>query len=321
MQRLDCVRVGGGSMRVRLLLSLVACLAPLASAQDKPVITVLDFRTNGVSEKDMRSIISLLASSLFRTGQFRVIDVTQRDSLLRELEFAKSDCTDESCQLQIGRLLAAQMIVTGDLGRVGNRYLVSAKLLATETGDTLSSADGVYGSMDALIDRTFALAESLSRFAALPAKPPRRIAVTGSRSAGNAGRIAAFSCLGGAAASAGVGAFFIANAIRFRADVVQSAYQSYLSGPETYPGDFYASSDADKQAYFRSLYEAYEASVSSYQTKALVGAGLAAGGVALGGASLVLFSTAAESSPSVERVGLLVEMRAQGVSLGMAVRY
>ena len=304
-----------------LLLVLVVCFARPAFPRDKPVITELDFRTNDVSEQDMRSMVSPLSSALFRTGKFRVIDVSQRENLLKELEFSKRDCTDHSCHLEIGKLLAAEMIVTGDLGRVGNRYLIPAKILVTETGGTLSSADGVYGSMDALIDRTYAMGESLSRFAIPPPEPQRRITVTGRPTGGTAGRIGAFSSLGGAAACAGVGAYLIANAVRFRTAVVQPAYQSYLSGPETYPGDFYASSDADKQAYFTSFYEAYETSVSSYQTKALVGAGLAAGGVALGGASLVLFSTAAESSPSVERVGLLVEMRAQGVSLGMAVRY
>ena len=142
-----------------LLIILPLCL----SAQDaKPVLAVLDFKTNNISESDMKSIISLLSSALFRTGEFTVIDVTQRDTILKELEFSTSDCTDESCQLEIGKLLSASMIVVGDIGKVGSRYIISSKMLETETARTLNTADGIYINLDSLIDDIYSFTEKLS---------------------------------------------------------------------------------------------------------------------------------------------------------------
>lgn len=64
----------------------------------------------------MKSIISLLSSALFQTGEFTVIDVSERERLLQELEFSMSDCTDESCLREVGRMLSAEGIAAGNLG-------------------------------------------------------------------------------------------------------------------------------------------------------------------------------------------------------------
>jgi hypothetical protein len=110
----------------------------------------------------MRSIISLLSSALFQTQKFTVIDVSERERLLQELEFSMSDCTDESCLLEVGRMLSAEGIVVGNLGKVGNRYILSAKLLETETAKTLNTADGFYDDLDALVDDIYILANKLA---------------------------------------------------------------------------------------------------------------------------------------------------------------
>lgn len=149
------------SLRTVTVLILVL-LAVAAASQDIPTIAVLDFRTNNISASDMRSISSLLSSALFKTGRFRVIDVTQRDTLLKELEFSVSGCTDESCQLQIGKMLSAEQIVVGDIAKVGTRYMLSSKMLRTETAGTLASADGIYATMDALVDDLYAIASTLA---------------------------------------------------------------------------------------------------------------------------------------------------------------
>lgn len=133
------------------------------SAEDKPIITVLDFNSDGVSESEMKSIINYLSSSLFKTGKFTVIDVNQRENILNELEFSLSGCTDESCYLEVGKMLSAEGIVVGSLGRVGSRFLLTAKLLKTETGATISSADGMYKDLDELLDDIYKAAEELGK--------------------------------------------------------------------------------------------------------------------------------------------------------------
>jgi len=146
-------------MKKIFLLLVFFCSVLLLSAQIKPTITVLDFKTNNISEGDMQSIISFLSAELFDIGIYTVIDSSQRDTILKELKFSMSGCTDESCQLEIGRMLSAEMIVVGDLGQIGSRFILTAKILETETSKTLGIAKGIYPDIDALLDdmNSFAL--------------------------------------------------------------------------------------------------------------------------------------------------------------------
>jgi hypothetical protein len=159
----------GGKMDCRGRLRVVAAVLALllvcvfsATAQGKAIITVLDFSRDAVSLSEMRSIITLLSSALFQTEKFTVIDVNERERLLQELEFSAGECTDESCLLEIGRMLSAEAIVVGNIGKVGDRYILSAKMLETETARTLNTADGVYPSLNKLVDDVVPLARKLS---------------------------------------------------------------------------------------------------------------------------------------------------------------
>ena len=148
--------------KVLLLLFLLSVyILPVIAVENKPIITVLDFSSDGVSESEMKSIINFLSSSLFKTGKFTVIDVSQRENILNELEFSMSGCTDESCYLEVGKMLSAEGIVVGSIGRVGSRFLLTAKLLETETGATKSSADGMYTNLDELLDDVSRVATDL----------------------------------------------------------------------------------------------------------------------------------------------------------------
>jgi hypothetical protein len=59
-------------------------------------------------------------------------------------------------------MLSAEGIVVGNLGKVGNRYILSTKLLETETAKTLSTADGFYDDLDILVDDIYLLANKLA---------------------------------------------------------------------------------------------------------------------------------------------------------------
>ncbi|MBN2444095.1 MAG: PT domain-containing protein [Spirochaetales bacterium] len=136
---------------VLLLFLFVLCTA--LHADDLPIISVLDFYTEtGISRSEMRLFISLLSSALFQTNLYTVIDVSERETLLSEIKFSVSDCADESCQLEIGRQLAAEAIIIGRIGRLGSRYVLSIKMLETKTGRAINTADGIYENIDAMVD-------------------------------------------------------------------------------------------------------------------------------------------------------------------------
>ena len=139
--------------KIAILLLLLGISAGLF-AQDggKPLISVLDFRASDISRAEVELFVDFMTSHIVETGRYRVLDRSQRQAILQEIEFSASDCSDESCQLEIGRLLAANQIIVGSLGRIGGQYILNIKLLDVQTGEAMNSTSKVYTSIDNLVN-------------------------------------------------------------------------------------------------------------------------------------------------------------------------
>ncbi len=208
------------------LILLVSMVSVNSQENVKPIITVLDFTANEVSESEMKSIISLLSSALFKTDKFTVIDVSQRETVLAEMEFSMGGCSDESCMLEIGKMLSAEAIVVGSIGKVGDQYVFSSKMLETETARTLNTADGIYENLGELLKEIQILAndlcgmpndEVIQTTAAEPDPPAETEVIETSpepEKTGSTGKtIAAWATLAGSAGGIGAGTFFLIKAL------------------------------------------------------------------------------------------------------------
>jgi hypothetical protein len=259
----------------------------------------------------MQSIASFLSASLFDTGLYTVIDSSQRDAILKELQFSATDCTDESCQLEIGKLLAAELIVIGDIGKVGTRFMLTAKMLETETSRTISTAKGIYGSLDDLLDDMNAFAARLAGAKVAQAKkqpaPQRepRQPIRGKT-------VAAWSSLGAGLVAGGVGGYLFYDAASFRSSVLEPSYALY----KTDTADFGGLTAAQ---YYDGLWNAYAGNVTSFRGKAIVATAVAAGGAVLLGGSLVLFLLP-ESTPATQ-VSFLLAPAPLGAYIGLGIRF
>jgi TolB-like protein len=120
-------------------------------AADKDVISVLDFNVNNITKSEMQIFTDFIASHIVNTQKYRVIDRMQRDSILKEIEFSLKDCSDESCQLKIGKMLAANLIIVGSLGKVSDLFIINIKLIQVQSGETVRSKSNTYDNMNALI--------------------------------------------------------------------------------------------------------------------------------------------------------------------------
>ena len=142
--------------RARLLVSLLLTVAlggaHAQAGPDLPVLSVLDFAATSVSASEARVITDVLSTYIVRTGAYRVIDRNQREAMLEEIEYSYSDCTDQSCQLEIGRLLSAAQLVVGSIGRIEGWLVATVRLVDVPTGQVLGSVSQKYPSLEAVID-------------------------------------------------------------------------------------------------------------------------------------------------------------------------
>ncbi len=301
---------------VWILVLFIALITPgFVFGQD--TLAVLDFTTEAVSRTEMKAIVEYLSAELFNTGKFIVIDVSQRETILNEMEFSMSGCTDESCALEIGKLLSAETIVTGTLSKIGSRYLMSVKMLETETSKTLATSNGKYGDLDELIDGLENVAAELAgnpiTETVVEAQPEKTETVAESSSSEKSGNdniaaeagnesaapaektaaadkggvdIPAIICTSAGAAGLGVGGYFIYNLFANTLPAFNTANTAYDS----------ASYGSDFDALFTALETSRDAAFNDF----LIGSIAAGAGAVLTTVGIILFAN--DSAPETSNV-------------------
>ena len=149
-------------VKLHILCILLFLNLNVFAQETKPVATVMDFDTIELSSMEMKGIISRLSSVLFQMEIYEIIDISQRETILKELSFSLSGCVDDSCMLEVGKMLSAEYIVVGTISKIGNSIVLSAKMLETESGKIIETADGIYADIDALLADLPAIAAKLA---------------------------------------------------------------------------------------------------------------------------------------------------------------
>lgn len=128
-----------------------------------PIVSVMDLTLEKISSSEGLLIVDLLSSALIETQKYTVIDRAQRKAILDEIAFSLEGCTDESCQLEVGRLLAADKIIVGSTGLIGTKYILNLKLVDVETSAAVRTAYKIFNSLDDMVEGIGPTAMELSR--------------------------------------------------------------------------------------------------------------------------------------------------------------
>jgi len=143
-------------------------LAPLgtAVAQEKKtyIIGIMNLDAKGVSEVEadvlsekLRShVTQLLLSSRFRgmeeKDQYEVVEREDMDKIFEEFDLQSAGCLSDSCAIEFGKMLQADRILQGSIGKVGNTFSVSARILDVEKTRTIVNVNRQHrGSIDDLL--------------------------------------------------------------------------------------------------------------------------------------------------------------------------
>ena len=112
----------------------------LSHAQDI-TIAVLEFEGKGVSQSETSTLSDRLRDELFNTGIYNVLERGLMEDILKEQGFQQTGCTSSECAIEAGNMLGVQQMIGGSIGKVGNIYTVSARVIDIETGEVIKSAN------------------------------------------------------------------------------------------------------------------------------------------------------------------------------------
>lgn len=129
-----------------LVLAILLC-TPAVAQQRKPIVAVFDFDGQGVTlgRDVLERFGSYVSGRLAGSQLFQVVPRSQVKMRLAEQKVESyQECYDQSCQIAMGRELAAEKGVSGEILRMGTRCIVNLNLfdLATATADSAASSEG-----------------------------------------------------------------------------------------------------------------------------------------------------------------------------------
>jgi TolB-like protein len=119
-------------MQKNIVVFIFLCLS-LASATD--MIAVNNLKTTSVPESEASLLTDALRSELGKSGKYQVLERSQMEEILKEQGIQQSGACDEaSCAIEMGKLLAVNYIILGNVGKIGKTYTVSVRLVDVGTG-------------------------------------------------------------------------------------------------------------------------------------------------------------------------------------------
>jgi len=126
-------------MRRSLPIAVAAalCVAPLCGQESIAVVRVSPFTAAGVGASEASMLERLVVSYIVETRSFRVVDARGQDRALAETEAALSRGESVADALP----LAADFIVDGSLGRIGELFVLSLEVTRVSDGEMLSVSD------------------------------------------------------------------------------------------------------------------------------------------------------------------------------------
>lgn len=108
---------------------------------------VMEFKTQGYSlqEGEERLLVSGIEDQLLQHSRVRLVERALLDKLLDELKLGTSKLVDKRTALSLGRILAAKLILFGQVVYSGPQTQVSMRLIETETGRITAAVNETFG--------------------------------------------------------------------------------------------------------------------------------------------------------------------------------
>jgi TolB-like protein len=102
---------------------------------DRKIIAIKDFEVIMGRNKEVGKYVQEdLTTALVNSGQFNVVERLKLQSVLDELKLAQLGLTDPEGAKQVGKLLGADVILTGTLAATGEEWNVNLRLINAESG-------------------------------------------------------------------------------------------------------------------------------------------------------------------------------------------
>lgn len=114
----------------------------------KPLtLWLMDFKIQGYAfrEGEDKLLLSGITDQLLQNSRIQLVERALLDTLLKELKLSTSELTDRRTALALGKILAARLMLSGQITYTGPQTQVSMRLIETETGRISAAVSETFG--------------------------------------------------------------------------------------------------------------------------------------------------------------------------------
>jgi formylglycine-generating enzyme required for sulfatase activity len=160
------------SIYLSLILTLVATVS---AGKDVPKIAVWDLTAGNINPSYAQDLTSILVSEISKLEKYEVYSQENVRTLAGwTAERMTLGCTDTKCLTALGQMDIAKLI-SGRVGKIGNRYSVSLNLFDTQNARAEKSVSEVGRSEDELIDLVQVAVRKLLGEEVIPSKIEQKL--------------------------------------------------------------------------------------------------------------------------------------------------
>ena len=106
----------------------------------KKTIAIMDFSLIGMSSSTMNKFaMEDMTTKMVQSGQYVVVERNKIDTILKEHKLADSGLMDKKSASKIGKLVSANIILTGSFAKKSNQWNVNLRLVDVSTGIIISA--------------------------------------------------------------------------------------------------------------------------------------------------------------------------------------
>ena len=131
-----------------IIAALVLVCGFAESVPKSMAVATFDITGNAVSSDEAESITELYIAELVSTGKVSVVDRTNFNKILKEMQFQAGDWANSEKTVKLGTAAGAEIISRGQIIKLGSKMYLSATLIDVKTAKVLSSAKVQFVSID-----------------------------------------------------------------------------------------------------------------------------------------------------------------------------
>jgi len=125
----------------KIVLFFILSIVSVLYIQAQPSIAVIDFDSGNYCTVQKAAIMTdLFRNELIRSGRANIVDRKNMDKIIAEMKFQMSDWVNPVKIKQIGQMIGADYLMTGNFDMLGNNIYLVVQMLDIETAKAVYSS-------------------------------------------------------------------------------------------------------------------------------------------------------------------------------------